>query len=107
MSAFSQSLVRRRRSARGEIDSVVHGWHERLLASDRVRFVPAAWLVAVLGILRLWLGGRRVSKVGVARLLWSVAPGRLKLVAAGLGLASLIVLAGALAALTLLAIQLS
>ena len=72
-----------------------------------VRFVPAGWLVAVLGVSRLLLRGGRLGKLGIAGILWSLAPRKLKLVAAGFVLGALVVLAGAMAAIALLAIELS
>ena len=107
MRASSQNLVLLRRSTRNEIDAAVSDWRQRRLASDRVRFVPSGLLVAASQVLRLWLGGGKLSTLGIAGLVWSVTPRTLKLVAAGFAAAGLIVLAGALAALTLLAIQLT
>ncbi len=72
-----------------------------------VRFVPAGWLVAALGVSRLLLRGGRLGKLGIAGLVWSVAPRKLKLVAFGFVLGAVVVLAGAMAAIALLAIELS
>jgi hypothetical protein len=73
---------------------------------DGIRFVPAGWLVAAVGVSRLLIRGGTLGKLSVAGLIWSVTPRKLKLVAAGLALSGLIVLAGAMAALALLAIEL-
>jgi hypothetical protein len=68
--------------------------------------VPARWLTLLLAIARLLFNGRRLSKFGLAGLVWAYTPRTLKVVAAGLALAATIVLVGALAAITLLALQL-
>jgi hypothetical protein len=72
-----------------------------------VRFVPAGWLVAALGVSRLLLRGGKLGKLGIAGLVWTVAPRKLKLVAFGFVLAALVMIAGAMAAIALLAIELS
>ena len=71
-----------------------------------VRFVPAGWLVAVLGAARFALSRGKFGKLGIAALLWSVTPRKLKLIAAGVVAAGLIVVLGSLAAIVLLALQL-
>jgi hypothetical protein len=71
-----------------------------------IRFEPARWLMWLLAIASLLLRGGRISKLGVAGLIWSVAPRKMKVAAAGFALAATIVLAGAIAAITLLALQL-
>ena len=71
-----------------------------------VRFVPARWLTVLLAIARLLLKGRKVSKLGLAGLVWSYTPKTLKIIAAALALAATIMLLGAIAAITLLALQL-
>ena len=75
-------------------------------AVSDVRFVPARWLAVLLAIVRLLFNGRKVRKLGLAGLVWAYTPRTLKIVAAGLALAATIVLVGALAAITLLALQL-
>jgi hypothetical protein len=72
-----------------------------------LRFVPAGWLVAALGAARIWLRGGSLGPLGIAGLVWSVAPRPLKLAAVFLVAAATIVLVGALAAIVLLAMQLS
>ena len=72
-----------------------------------VRFVPAGWLIAALGASRVVLRHGKLGKVGIATLLWSLTPRKVKLVAAGFLAAALIVVLGALAAIALLALQLS
>ena len=71
-----------------------------------VRFGPARWLAVLLAIVRLLFRGGKVSKLGLAGLMWSYTPRTLKIVAAGLALAATIMLLGAIAAITLLALQL-
>jgi len=69
-----------------------------------VRFTPARWLVVLLGIAGTVLTG---GKLGIAGLVWSVAPRPFKVAAVGAAVAAAIVVAGALAAIVLLAMQLS
>jgi hypothetical protein len=92
---------------RGEIDSMLSRRQERLRTPDRIRFVPAWWLLAALALLRVWLSGGTFGKLGAAGLVWSLAPRKLKLVAGGFAGVALLVTAGAVAALALLAMQLT
>jgi hypothetical protein len=71
-----------------------------------IRFVPARWLVAALGVARFVVSRGKFGKLGIAALLWAVTPRKLKLFAAGFVTAGLIVVLGALAAIVLLAMQL-
>jgi hypothetical protein len=71
-----------------------------------VRFVPAGWLVAALGVARLVVSKGKYGKLGIAALLWAVTPRKVKLFAAGLAAAAMIVVLGALAAIVLLVMQL-
>jgi hypothetical protein len=75
-------------------------------AQEEIRFVPARWLAILFAVIQLVLKRGALGKVGIAALLWSVAPRRLRLVAGGLAAAAAIVLLGALAAIALLVIQL-
>jgi hypothetical protein len=102
-------LEKRRRRApeprdRGERlatpDSNTAPWSE-------VQFVPARWLVLASSIVWALLSRRRISKVGIASLLWSVTPRGLKFAAGGLALFATVVFLGALAAIALLALQLT
>jgi len=79
----------------------VQGEHEG------IRFEPAAWLVAALAVSRLLLRAGKLGKLGIAGLAWTLVPRKLKVAAAGLAVAALVVVMGALAALALLAMQLS
>ena len=72
-----------------------------------VLFVPARWLALLLAIVRVLFGQGRIGKLGIAGLVWSFAPRKLKIVGAGLAVAAAIVLLGALAAIALLALQLT
>jgi hypothetical protein len=76
-------------------------------APDAIWFVPARWLVVAFAIARLLLTKGAFAKIGVVGLLWSLAPRKLKVVTAGLAAAWAIVIAGSLAAIALLALQLS
>ena len=75
-------------------------------AQEQIRFIPARWLVILFAVVQLLLRRGALGKVGIAALLWSVAPRRLRLVAGGLAAAAVIVVLGALAAIALLVIQL-
>lgn len=72
-----------------------------------VRFVPARWLVLVLAIVRPLFTRGRISKLGIAALVWSFTPRSLKIAAAGFAAAATIVFVGAIAAITLVALQLT
>ena len=72
-----------------------------------VRFVPAGWLVSALGVVRFVASRGKFGKLGIAALLWAVTPRKLKLIAAGIVAAALVVVLGSLAAIVLLAIQLA
>ena len=76
-------------------------------APDAIWFVPARWLVVAFAIARLLLTKGAFAKFGVVGLLWSLAPRKLKVVTAGVAAAWAIMIAGSLAAIALLALQLS
>ena len=76
-------------------------------APDDIWFVPARWLVIAFAIARLLLIRGAFAKVGAVGLLWSFAPRKLKMVTVGFAAAATIMIAGALAAIALLALQLS
>ncbi len=69
--------------------------------------MPARWLVIALAIAKLLLTRGAFVKVGAAGLVWTVLPRKLKIVAVGLAAAATLVIAGSLAAIALLALQLS
>jgi hypothetical protein len=104
--APSQNLIVHRRSTLGAIDPASDAANAPR-PSDRVTFVPAGWLAAAFRIIRLWLRTGKIGKLGIAGLVWSVTPRKLKLVGAGLAGVALIVVAGALSAVALLVIQLT
>jgi hypothetical protein len=72
-----------------------------------VQFVPARWLVLALSVVEALFGRGRMTKVGIASLVWSFTPRSLKIVAAGFALAATVVFVGAIAAIALLALQLT
>jgi hypothetical protein len=74
-------------------------------AADEIRFVPARWLVLLLGIAWTFLRGGTIGKLGLAGLAWSVTPKPVKVAVAGVVVSWVIVVAGAVAAITLLALQ--
>ena len=80
---------------------------ERTGSVYEIRFVPARWLVLLLGIAWTVLTGGKIAKLGVAGLVWSATPKPVKVVAAAVVLTWMVVVAGALAAITLLALQIS
>src|SRR4051812_41767161 len=75
-------------------------------AQEEIRFVPARWLAILFAAAQLVLKRGAIGKVGIAALVWSVAPRKLRLVAGGLAAAAVLVVLGALAAITLLVLQL-
>src|SRR5438093_1358363 len=80
---------------------------ERTGAAYEIRFVPARWLVLLVGIAWTVLTGGKIGKLGLVGLVWSVTPKPVKVAAAGVVVTWMIVVAGALAAITLLALQIS
>jgi hypothetical protein len=98
---------RRRRALRSRTALVPSTGGAPAGTAHGIRFVPARWLVLVLGIARTVLAGGKLGKLGLAGLIWSVTPGALKVAAVGAFVAATIVVAGALAAIALLALQIS
>ena len=80
---------------------------ERTGGAYEIRFVPARWLVLLLGIAWTVLTGGKIAKLGLVGLVWSVTPRPVKVAAAGIVVTWVIVVVGALAAVTLLALQIS
>jgi hypothetical protein len=76
-------------------------------AAYEIRFIPARWLALLLGITWTVLTGGKIAKLGLVGMVWSVTPRRVKVVAAGVVVTWMVVVAGALAAITLLALQIS
>ena len=72
-----------------------------------VQFIPARWLVIALAVVESLFSRGRISKSDIASLVWAVTPRSLKIAAAGLAVGASIVLLGAIAAITLLALQLT
>jgi uncharacterized membrane protein YecN with MAPEG domain len=80
---------------------------EQTGSAYEIRFVPARWLALLLGIAWTVLTGGKIAKFGRAGVVWSVTPKPVKVVAAGLVVTWMVVVAGALAAITLPALQIS
>ena len=78
---------------------------ERTRAAYEIRFVPARWLVLLLGIAWTLLTGGKVAKLGLVSLVWSVTPKPVKVAMAGVVVSWVIVVFGAIAAITLLVLQ--
>jgi len=76
-------------------------------SQNQVRFVPAGWLVALAEVARVALRRGKFGKLGIAALLWSVVPRKLRLVLYGMVGAALVVVLGAFAAIALLFLQLT
>ena len=75
--------------------------------ASELRFVPARWILVLAAIAaRLLLKGGTLGKFGIVGLVWAFAPRKLKFAAAGLAASAMIVLVGAVAAITLLTLQL-
>ena len=72
-----------------------------------VQFVPARWLVLLLSVVWAVFSPGPISKVGITSLVWSFAPRSVKIAAGGLAAAAMVVLLGAIAAIALLALQLT
>jgi hypothetical protein len=73
-----------------------------------IRFVPARWVLVLAAVAaRLLLKGGTLGKLGIVGLVWAFVPRKLKFAAAGLAAAAMIVLVGAVAAITLLTLHLS
>ena len=98
---------RRPRVLRPRTSLVPSAGGERAGAAYEIRFTPARWLVLLLGIARTVLMGGKIGKLGIAGLIWSFTPRPVKVAAAGAAVAAMIVVAGALAAIALLALQIS
>ena len=80
---------------------------ERAGAGYEIRFVPARWLVLLLGIAGTLLTGGKIGKLGLVGLVWSITPRPLKVAAAGVVVTWMILVVGALAAIMLLVLQVS
>jgi hypothetical protein len=80
---------------------------KRAGTTDEIRFVPARWLVLVVGIAWTLLTGGKIARLGLVGLVWSVTPKPVKIAAAGVVVTWAIVVVGALAAITLLALEIT
>ena len=70
--------------------------------------MPARWILVLAAVAaRLLLKGGTLGKFGIVGLVWAFAPRKLKLAVAGLAAAAMIVLVGAVAAITVLTLELS
>jgi hypothetical protein len=78
---------------------------ERTGAAYETRFVPARWLTLLVGIAWTLFTRGKIAKLGLVGLVWSVTPKPVKIAAAGVVVTWVVVVAGALAAITLLALQ--
>jgi hypothetical protein len=103
-------MARQKAGANAALQSLVNEryFRPRGYGSDlRDPFVPAPWLVLLLGIAWTVLTGGKIAKLSLVGLVWSVTPRPLKVAAAGVLLTWILVVAGALAAITLLALHIS
>ncbi len=94
-----QSLPLYKRSARREADAMVASWQERVRAAERARFDATllGWIVA-----KIWPGRVLLDRRTVVGFAWRRTPHPLRLAAAGFVAVSLVMVAGAVAALALL-----
>jgi len=76
-------------------------------SSPDIRFVPARWATIAFALAQLVLKRGALGKIGIATLVWSFAPRKLKLWAGIFAAAAAIVTLGAVAAIALLVLQLS
>jgi hypothetical protein len=94
-----QALPLYKRSARREADAMIACWQERVRAAERARFerTPLGWLVG-----KIWPGRVTLDRRAVLGFAWSRSPRGLRLVAGWFVAISLVMVAGAVAALVLL-----
>jgi hypothetical protein len=97
-------LDKRRPGSHPELAS---GDPARTAASGEIRFLPARWLVLLLGVASVVLRGGKLTKFGLVGLVWSLAPRPVKFAVGGLAASGVIVVLGALAAIALLVLQIS
>jgi hypothetical protein len=90
-----QTLPLYRRSARREAEEMAVRWHARLRAAEDARFESSLLgrLLNALGISGLWLRRVRLTKRGLLLFAWAFVPRKMKLIAAGLAAAWLVLLA--------------
>jgi hypothetical protein len=105
MAAFLQKRTREAPQPQKRAEAATGEAHPGQIGD--VWFVPARWLVLVLSIVDALFGRRRLSKLGIASLVWSLTPRSVKIAAGGFAAAATIVFFGAIAAIALLALQLT
>ena len=94
-----QSLPLYKRSARREADAMIARWHERVRAAERARF-DSTVLGRIFG--KVWPGRVLLDRRTVVGFAWQRTPHPLRLAAGGFVAVSLLMVAGAVAALVLL-----
>jgi hypothetical protein len=94
-----QALPLYKRSARREADAMVARWQERVRAAERARFerTPLGWLLG-----KVWPGRVALDRRAVLGFAWSRTPRGLRLVAGWFVAVSVLMVAGAVAALVLM-----
>ena len=80
---------------------------EGRLEDGWIEFRPARWLVATIALLWLWLVRPQFGKRELVVSAWGFTPRRLKLITGGVAAVALIVLAGSIAALVLVLVQMA
>jgi hypothetical protein len=104
-----KALPLHRRAARREAREMATRWEERVRAAELARFEASlvGRLMTALGIPTHWVRWVRVGKRALLLLAWTLVPRRLKLFAAGLAAAGVLVALGSVTALVLVIAQLS
>ena len=80
---------------------------EGRLGDEWIEFRPARWVVATVALLWLWLVRPQFGKRELVVSAWRFTPRRLKLIAGGVAAVAFVVLAGSVAALVLMLVQLA
>jgi hypothetical protein len=98
-----------RRAARREAKEMTIRWQETVRAAEQAEFeaTPLGRLLAALGISGLWLQRARLAKNAALWLTWTVVVRKLKLIAAGVAAAGLILVFAVVAALVVVIAQLT
>jgi hypothetical protein len=98
-----------KRAARREAKEMTIRWQETVRAAEQAEFesTPLGRLLAALGISGLWLQRARLAQKGAVWLAWTLVFRKLKLIAAGVAAAGLILVFAIVAALVVVIAQLA
>jgi hypothetical protein len=94
-----------RRAARREAKEMTIRWQETVRAAEQAEFesTPLGRLLAALGVSGLWLQRARLAQKGVVWLVWTLVFRKLKLIAAGVAAAGLILVFAVVALIVVIA----